>query len=119
MVHYGTPMPPKHERQIWDDAKNAISKALECSIFNLNWNQLLRDKKSNQKVILFINTLLHILRTFIFNKIIECDYLHPPWMTALALSRLKNVIRMANVNIILILYIPHPMNARCNSKWKT
>ena len=34
-------MPPKHERQIWDDAKNAISKALECSIFNLNWNQRL------------------------------------------------------------------------------
>ena len=75
MVHFH--IPPKLERKIWHDAKNAISEALECSIFNRNWNQLLRGKPVNQKVILFTNTLLHILRTFIPNKVIECDFCTP------------------------------------------
>ena len=69
MVHYGTPMPPKLEREMWHE--NGNSKALECNIFNLNWNLLLQDKPVNQKVILFTKILLHILRTFICNKIME------------------------------------------------
>ena len=69
MVHYGTPMPPKLEREMWHE--NGNSKALETSIFNLNWNLLLRDKPVNQKVILFTKILLHVLRTFFPNKIME------------------------------------------------
>ena len=84
------------EREI-QHYKNANSKALKQIVFNQNWNLLLRDKFVNQKVILFTNMLIHIFRTFIRDKIIECDFIHPSWMTLLALSRLKNVTGMANL----------------------
>ena len=37
MVCYGTPMPPKLIREIWD-YKNANSKDIDGNIFDLNWN---------------------------------------------------------------------------------
>ena len=70
MIHYGTPIPPKLEREIWH-YKNANSKALKCSVFNLNWNLLLRDKPINKKVILFAKTLLHILRTLFLTELLN------------------------------------------------
>ena len=87
------PLPPTCKRQAWN-YKKANAECIRCSISSVDWKFLFQGTSGNQKVMIFNKHLMNIFHNFILNKVINCGYKRPSWMTDDIRSRLKERSKM-------------------------
>ena len=74
------PLPPTYVREVWDYQKANIEN-IKKAISNFERNKAFENLSVDEKVDFLNTNLLNILRNYIPNKKIKCDYPQPPWMT--------------------------------------
>ena len=88
IIDFKVPLPPLYLREVWD-YKNTNSSYIQSAGSNTDWDFLFGGADDNKKVIVLNECLKNILYNFIPNRIIKCNYRHPPWMTDDVKTKLK------------------------------
>ena len=87
-IDYKVPFPPLYLCAVWD-YKDANSSYIQSTVSNINWDFLFRGTEVNKKVVILNECLKNICHNFIPNRMIKCNYRHPPWMTDDVKTKLK------------------------------
>ena len=82
-------------REVWE-YKNASAESIPCSISSADWNILFWGKSINKMVHILNEFLKYIFHNFVPNKVIKCDYRHPPWMTDSIKNKTKERVKLTN-----------------------
>ena len=80
---------PLYGREVWH-YKLANSDCIQREIKNFDWEKAFLNVDVNKKVLLFNESILHIIRNFIPHEIVTCDDRDPPWMTRLIKKAIKD-----------------------------
>ena len=81
--------PPPYPREIWH-YKQANSELIRRAISNFNWNRAFLNTNVNEKVSIFVSTVMNILSNFIPHETIVCDDKDPPWFN----KAIKSLIQL-------------------------
>ena len=76
--HHQIVLPPPYPRDIWH-YKQADTELIRRVITDSNWDRAFLNTNVNEKVSIFISTLLNILSKFILHETIVCSDKDPPW----------------------------------------
>ena len=79
-INICVPLLPTYVREVWGYEKANIEH-IKRVISNFDWNKAFKNLSVDEKVDFLNKTLLNLLRNYIRNKKIKCDYQQPPWMT--------------------------------------
>ena len=81
-------LPPPYLRKVWDYG-NANVENIQRSIAFIDWDFLFQNNAGERKVQILNESLNNIFLSYITNKIIKCDYKHPPWMSKVIKDKLN------------------------------
>ena len=82
------PRPPPYKRTIWD-YKNTQFNLIRNDLVAVNWFDLFFNLNVHEKVLLFSDTFLEIVRKHIPNKVVTCDERDAPWITPEAKAAIR------------------------------
>ena len=79
--------PPQYYREVWhyNDVNNNL---IRHAVNQFNWQKTFLDKNLNEKVNIFNETTLNILRNFLLHENVLCDDRDPPWFN----NKIKSLI---------------------------
>ena len=83
--------PPSNERLVWD-YKRASESVINAALNKVDWGFLFSNKRVNQQVIIFNQTVMNIFSNFVPNKFVTLNDRDPSWMT----SNIKDKINYRN-----------------------
>ena len=104
-IYYSPPYP----REIWH-YKQANTELIRWAVTDFNWDRAFLNTNVNEKVFMFINTILNILSNFIPHETIVCDDKDPPWFNRAIKSLIQekdtfNKYRKSKNNIQLLQHL--------------
>ena len=70
--------PPQYYRQVWH-YNDANTEPIRRVVDQFNWQKPFLNKNVNEKVNIFNETILNILKNFISHETLLCDDRDPPW----------------------------------------
>ena len=86
--------PPQYYREVWH-YNDADTELIRRVVDHFNWQKAFLNKNVNEKVNIFNETILNILRNFIPHETVLCDDRDPPWFN----TKIKSLIHEKNLNI--------------------
>ena len=84
--------PPQYYREVWH-YNGANTELIRRAVDQFNWQKVFLNKKVNEKVNIFNETILNILRNFIPHETVLCDDRDPPWFN----TKIKSLIHDKNI----------------------
>ena len=84
--------PPQYYREVWH-YNDANTELIRRTVDQLNWPKAFLNKKVNEKVNIFKEKILNILRTFIPHETVLCDDRDLPWF----INKFKSLIHVKNI----------------------
>ena len=97
-IDFKIPILTPYMREIWD-YKNASTESIQRSVSSTDWDFLFWGKSINKKVDILNECLKNIFHNFVPNKVINCDYKQPPWMSESIKSKLKERAKLTKKNV--------------------
>ena len=84
--------PPQYYREVlyYNDANSGL---IRRAVDQFNWQKAFLNKNLNEKVNIFNETILNILRNFILHETVLCDDRDPPWFN----TKIKSLIHEKNI----------------------
>ena len=76
-INIDVPLPPVFIHEVWNCSKADVQN-IQKAILDFNWRKAFESLSVDSKVDLLNETLLNILRNYIPNKKVKCDYHQPP-----------------------------------------
>ena len=86
--------PPQCCREVWHH-NDANTELIRHAVNQFNWQKVFLDKNVSEKVNIFNETILNILRNFMLHETVLCDDRDPPWFN----NEIKSHIREKKYNI--------------------
>ena len=86
--------PPQHYREVWH-YNDANTELIRRAVDQFNRQKAFLSKNVNEKVSIFNETILNILRNFIPHETVLCDDRDPPWFN----NKIKSLIHQKNIKI--------------------
>ena len=84
--------PPQYYREVWH-YNDANTELIRRAVDQFNWQKAFLNKNVNEKVNIFNETILNILRNFIPHETVLCDDRDPPWFN----NKIKSLIHEKNI----------------------
>ena len=87
--------PPQYYREVcyYNDANTEL---IRPAVDQFNWQKAFLNKNINEKVTIFNQTILNILRNFIPHETVLCDDRDPRWFN----NKIKSLIHEKNITFI-------------------
>ena len=84
--------PPQYYREVWH-YNDANTELIRRAVDRFNWQKAFLNKNVAEKVNIFNETILNILRNSIRHETVLCDDRNPPWFN----NKIKSLIHEKNI----------------------
>ena len=88
--------PPPYEREVWY-YKLANSDCIESARANFDWEKVFHNADTNKQIMLFSETVLNIIQSFVPDETVTFDERDPPWLTSGIKKLINDKICLLNV----------------------